>query len=59
MFFAAIVRTAARASAAVVTSFTACSAVVPFSSTASGPPLGGAIPGMKKKRDAGGNLPAI
>ena len=54
----AIVRMAARASCAVETSFTACSAVVPLSRTASGPPLGGAMPGMKKNRDAGGNFPA-
>ena len=58
-FFAAMPRTAARACSAVLTSYTACNAVVPLRRTASGPPLGGAIPGMNRNLDACGNLPAV
>ena len=58
MCFAAIACTAARASCGVVTSLTTCSASVAAIRTWSGPPCGGAMPGMKKKREAGANFPA-
>ena len=44
--------------AAVETSLTTWSRWSPRAGSASGPPLGGAMPGMKRKREAGGNLPA-